>query len=132
MSRDGEEAILYLCAREKFSNRAEYPLPDLILLDLKMPRMDGFELLRWIKNQPELCNIRVIVLTSSTQYDDINRAYQLGANSFLIKPQEFRNFAEDCKLLQKYWLHTDKAPAVSRPRDTTRTKHPESTKAGQR
>src|SRR3954463_2564979 len=66
--RDGEEAILYLCAREKFSNRAEYPLPDLILLDLKMPRMDGFELLRWIKNQPELCNIRVIVLTSSTQY----------------------------------------------------------------
>src|SRR6476660_4981631 len=63
--RDGEEAMAYLTGEGRFSNRAEYPLPDLILLDLKMPRVDGFELVKWIRRQPGFANIPVVVLTSS-------------------------------------------------------------------
>src|SRR5258705_8683596 len=80
--RDGEEAIAYLSGEGKYSNRAEYPLPDLLLLDLKMPRIDGFEVLKWIREQPGLSALRVVVLTSSEDIRDVNVAYRLGANSF--------------------------------------------------
>src|SRR5437660_5264305 len=89
---NGEEAIWYLKGEGKYANRAEYPLPDLVLLDLKMPRVDGFEVLRWIRQQPGLSSVRVVVLTSSDQMRDVNEAYQLGANSFLVKPLEFERF----------------------------------------
>src|SRR5437879_6114874 len=84
--RDGEEAIAYLKGEGKFANRGEYPLPELLLLDLKMPRIDGFEVLRWIRQQPGLNALRVVVLTSSEDIRDVNQAYRLGANSFLVKP----------------------------------------------
>src|SRR2546429_5508391 len=84
--RDGEEVIAYLNGEGKFANRAEYPLPELLLLDLKMPRIDGFEVLRWLRQQPGLATLRVVVLTSSKEMRDLNLAYQLGANSFLVKP----------------------------------------------
>src|SRR6476619_4385714 len=84
--RDGEQAIAYLSGTGPYSNRAEYPLPWLILLDLKMPRVDGFEVLKWIRSQPELRRLIVVVLTSSEQLKDVNRAYELGANSFMVKP----------------------------------------------
>src|SRR5690349_8172627 len=99
--RNGEDAIMYLSSEGKYANRDEYPLPDLVLLDLKLPGIDGFEILQWIRRQPNLRQLRVIVLTSSEQYRDINRAYELGANSFLIKPNEFEHFHEVSKLLQK-------------------------------
>src|SRR6266850_4379035 len=83
--RDGEELVAYLKGEGKYANRAEYPLPDLLLLDLKMPRMDGFQVLEWIRQQPGLSNLRVVVLTSSENMRDVNRAYQLGANSFMVK-----------------------------------------------
>jgi len=66
-------------------------LPTVLLLDLKMPRADGFDVLRWIQTQPSLSSLIVIVLTSSEDMRDVNRAYQLGANSFLVKPMEFEN-----------------------------------------
>src|SRR6267142_5023471 len=113
--RDGEEAISYLAGERKFSNRAEYPLPWLILLDLKMPRVDGFEVLKWIRKQPGFNRIVVIVLTSSEQIRDVNRAYQLGANSFMVKPMDFENSIEIAKFLNDYWLRMDKAPPISRP-----------------
>src|SRR5438105_2858307 len=84
--RDGEEALAYLKGEGKYGNRREYPLPELLLLDLKMPRMDGFEVLRWVRSQPDLRLLRVVVLTSSEDVRDVNLAYQLGANSFLVKP----------------------------------------------
>src|SRR5438046_1544463 len=90
--RDGEEAIEYLKGEGRYSNRAEYPLPSLMLLDLKMPRTDGFEVLKWIREQPDLRGLRVIVLTTSDHIRDANLAYQLGANSFLVKPFEFETF----------------------------------------
>src|SRR5437879_3731742 len=80
----GAEAQHYLNGQRKYQNRDEYPLPDLVLLDLKMPGMDGFELLQWIREQPGLNLVRVVVLTSSDEIKDVNRAYELGGNSFLM------------------------------------------------
>jgi CheY-like chemotaxis protein len=112
--RNGEEAIAYLKGEGQFANREEYPLPDLLLLDLKMPRMDGFDVLEWLKATPSLASLRVIVLTSSENLHDVNRAYQLGANSFLVKPLEFHNFIAVSKTLGKYWLGLDRPPEISR------------------
>lgn len=84
--RDGEEAIHYLEGSGKYTNRDEYPLPDLFLLDLKMPRANGFDVLRWVRSQPSLSTLRIIVLTSSDDLYDIHEAYRLGASSYLVKP----------------------------------------------
>ena len=113
--RSGEDAIAYLRGTGRFSNRDEFPLPGVILLDLKMAGMDGFDVLRWIRSQPHLKPIRVVVLTSSSEIRDVNLAYQLGANSFLVKPVDFEDFVRVTQALQGYWLWTDKAPEVSRP-----------------
>src|SRR5882762_10353741 len=77
--RDGAEAMAYLKGEGKYANRAEFPLPELLLLDLKMPRVDGFDVLRWIRQQPGLSTLRVVVLTSSEDIRDVNVAYRLGA-----------------------------------------------------
>ena len=113
--RDGEEAVEYLEGIGKYSNRAEYPLPDLLLLDLKMPKMDGMEVLRWLRNQPELKALRVVVLTSSEDIYDVNRAYELGANSFLVKPLEFINYPALVRTLNTFWLKESQTPKVERP-----------------
>jgi CheY-like chemotaxis protein len=119
--RDGEEAISYLSGTGKYSNRAEYPLPDLLLLDLKMPRVDGFEVLKWVRQQPGFSALRVVVLTASDQIRDVNTAYRLGANSFLVKPTDFENVVEMAKTLRSYWLQMSKAPDISRvPQTRTR------------
>lgn len=89
--RDGDSAIRYLVGTGIYADRQKYPLPELVLLDLRMPGMNGFELLRWIRNQPEFRKLRVVVLTSSHEIGDVNEAYRLGANSFLVKPLEFQN-----------------------------------------
>lgn len=113
--RSGEDAIAYLEGVGRFSNRAEFPLPAIILLDLKLTGVDGFDVLRWIRQQPALRAIRVVVLTSSNAIRDVNLAYQLGANSFLVKPVDFEDFVSVTQALQGYWVWTDKAPEVSRP-----------------
>jgi CheY-like chemotaxis protein len=120
--RDGEEAVEYLSGTGKYSNRDEYPLPGLILLDLKMPRMDGFQLIEWIRGQPGLNGIVVLVLTSSDRLRDVNRAYALGANSFLVKPIDFEQFVNLGNLLRKYWIKTVRFPASSRPPLKSRNK----------
>ena len=116
--QDGEEAIAYFKGEGAFSNRAEYPLPDLLLLDLNMPRVNGFEVLTWIRQQPGLSALRVLVLTSSDHMRDVNQAYRLGANSFLIKPHDFEDFVHLSKLMQ-FWLRVSRTPDVSRPPPTT-------------
>lgn len=112
---NGEEAINYLKGTGKYANRAEYPLPDLLLLDLKMPRVDGFQVLEWIRQQPGLKGLRILVLTSSDQIRDANKAYQLGANSFLVKPLDFENVIELSRLIWNFWLVASKTPESFRP-----------------
>jgi len=104
---DGEEAIAYLKGEWPYADRNKHPLPVLILLDLKMPRKDGFEVLQWVRQQPDLCALCVIVLTSSDQIWDVNTAYALGANSFLVKPLDFQNFIELARVLNDFWLKTN-------------------------
>src|SRR6478735_3725204 len=112
--RSGEEAVAYLSGEGKYSNRAEYPLPVLVLLDLKMPGMDGFELLKWIREQDGIRGLPVVVLTSSSEIRDVNRAYQLGANSFFVKELDFQGTVDLSKLLQNYWLTKTVLPESSR------------------
>src|SRR5437660_10715035 len=86
-----------------------------VLLDLKLPGMDGFEVLSWIRRQEGLRALPVVVLTSSTDLSDVNRAYQFGANSFFVKELEFQNSVELSRLLQNYWLAKVRTPQTSRP-----------------
>ena len=111
---NGQEAISYLKGEGKYSNRDEYPLPDLFLLDIKMPRMNGFEVLKWVRSQPGLAALRILVLTSSEDFRDVNEAYLLGANSFLVKPLDFQDFTSLSRLINDFWLHASKAPEVFR------------------
>ena len=113
--RSGEEAVQYLAGEGNYRNREEYPLPELVLLDLKMTGLDGFDVLKWIREQPALKGLRVVVLTSSDRVYDVNQAYALGANSFLVKPSGFENFSELIQSMSGYWLWTSKAPELNRP-----------------
>ncbi|HEV2209189.1 MAG TPA: response regulator [Verrucomicrobiae bacterium] len=125
VAQSGEEAVEYLTGTGRYQNRVEFPLPSLVLLDLKMPGMDGFDVLTWIRQDPNLRSLRVVVLTSSTEMRDVNRAYQLGANSFLVKPVDFERFVEISNALHGYWLWMDKPPEVCRaPRRTEATRKP--------
>ena len=112
---DGDQAIAYLKGEGRYANRAEFPLPSLLLLDLKMPNKNGFEVLEWVRRQPTLKALRVIVLTTSGASRDINRAYQLGANSFLTKPMNFRDLVELTHWVKGYWLHYSQEPEIKRP-----------------
>jgi len=116
VARDGQEAIDYFDGVGRYRSRKEYPLPWLVLLDLKMPRVDGFEVLKWIRAREEYRSIVVVVLTASDQIRDVNQAYRVGANSFLVKPVDFENTANLIKLIHEYWLHHNRfAEAARKP-----------------
>lgn len=110
--RDGEEAISYLGGEGPFGDRVKYPLPYLMLLDLKMPRKNGFEVMAWLREQPGLKRLPLVVLTSSREDPDINRAYELGANTYLVKPVNFEGLVEMIKALKLYWLILAEKPDV--------------------
>ena len=111
--RDGEEAVAYLKGSGKFSNRSEYPLPSLLLLDLKMPRIDGFEVLKWIRQESPWKTLVVIVLTSSTSESDMNQAYSLGANAYIIKPSDATKLREFAQLVKQFWLGWNQWPPMT-------------------
>ncbi len=102
--KDGEEAIAWLHGDGLYADREKFPLPCLILVDLKMPRKNGFEVLSWLRGQAGLKRIPVIVLTSSREDSDVNHAYELGANTYLVKPVQFEGLAEIIKMLAIFWL----------------------------
>lgn len=100
---NGEEAIDYLSGADSYRDRAHFPEPDLVIMDLKMPRKGGFEVLEWFRNLQEGALIPVIVLTASSRESDIQRAYSLGASSYFIKPTSFDEFRGMIKAVYDYW-----------------------------
>ncbi len=110
---DGDEAIAYLKGADKFADRTRYPMPQLVLLDLKMPRVNGFDVLAWARKEPPFSKLPIVVLTSSNHELDIKRAYDLGANSYLVKPVGFEPLVDMVKTIHGYWLHFNEKPAAS-------------------
>jgi CheY-like chemotaxis protein len=110
---DGDKAVAYLSGAEGYADREKFPLPTLILLDLKMPRKSGLEVLAWIRGQANLRRLVVVIFTSSKHDEDLNRAYDLGANSYLVKPVGFDMLVDLVKLLHQYWLTlNERSPGV--------------------
>jgi CheY-like chemotaxis protein len=107
---DGVEAINYFEGRNEFADRRRFPLPELFLLDLKMPRKDGFDVLDWLSRNPAFRSIVVIVLSSSKQDQDVSRAYELGANSFLAKPNDSVGLASMTKSIVDFWFRWSHCP----------------------
>ena len=105
---DGHEVIHYLSGDGKFADRNRYPLPRLVLLDLHMPGLTGFDVLEWIRRTPSVATIPVLVLTSSTIPADIERASELGANGYLVKPGTPDELVTMTKALRDYWLTQDR------------------------
>lgn len=92
--KDGDQAIAYLKGEGRYANRSLHPYPVLLLLDLKMPRVSGFQVLAWARQHPNHKFLPIVVLTNSEEIKDINRAYELGANSFLVKPVNMQEFID--------------------------------------
>jgi CheY-like chemotaxis protein len=113
--RDGEEAINYLAGHGRYSNRELYPIPALFLLDLTLPVTDGFEVLRWVRNRPELKDLPVVVLTASDRIRDVNQAYRLGAYSFLVKSLDFQDAVALAQSISDYWLKVKKHSPAKMP-----------------
>jgi len=109
-ARDGQEVIDYLEGKPPFENPVKYPLPNLVLLDLRLPRVDGFQVLEWLRAQPGLCRILVVVFSGSSNPEDISRAYALGANSYVVKPQDAGELVGVVERLQNYWLKINTVP----------------------
>lgn len=110
VARDGAEALEYLFCEGAFANREIADIPELVLLDLKLPKVDGIEVLRRIKEDPRTRMIPVVVLTSSKEQSDVVETYQLGVNSYIVKPVDFEGFFEAVRKLGLYWLLLNHPP----------------------
>ncbi len=104
VARGGQAGLDYLFGRDNFADRETCPVPDLILLDLKMPVVDGHEVLRQIKQAEQLKRIPVLILSSSTEENDVIMSYEHGANSYLVKPASFEGFLKVVEKIVVYWL----------------------------
>ena len=103
---DGAQAMAYLAGQEPFSDRVLYPLPLLLLLDIKMPQMSGLEVLAWKSSQPELRELPTVILTTSQHLRDMEEAYRLGAKAYLVKPSTFEGLVDQVKKLHAEWLRS--------------------------
>ena len=108
--KDGEELLDYLHRRGHFRHLESWVRPSLILLDLNMPKKDGREALKEIKNDPKFCHIPIVILTTSKAEEDICRTYELGANSYVTKPVSFESLVQMMETLGQYWLETVELP----------------------
>ncbi len=119
---DGEEALEYLRRQGRYPGPDSAPRPDLILLDLNMPKMNGSEVLSSLRQDPDLSRIPVVVLTTSEQEADIRRSYDLGCNSFIHKPIDIERFGETIRKLSDYWFETVRLPTKDGSGDVTQVK----------
>lgn len=113
---DGEHAIAYLKGEGRYADRSTHPVPRLILLDLKLPRCSGLEVLEWIRTEQAWRGVPVVVMTSSKERTDVRRAYAAGANSYLVKPSSLTRLIELAAAFRDYWLvHNEASPASADP-----------------
>ncbi|MBK1721326.1 response regulator [Thiocystis violacea] len=115
VAENGRKALDYLFGVGHYADRDRFPLPDLILLDLKMPGIDGFEVLRQIKEAPLVKRIPTVILTSSREEGDRVFSYDSGANSYLVKPVSFAGFVEVVREIANYWLTLNAGPPLTAP-----------------
>jgi CheY-like chemotaxis protein len=115
---DGQEAIDYLSGRGRFGNRTEYPLPTVVLLDLNLPTVSGFQVLTWIRTQPQFRQLPVVIFSSSARPEDKSRAKELGADDYLEKPGSGLEFGIALQALNQKWIAPalDSRTAASQPR----------------
>jgi CheY-like chemotaxis protein len=107
VARDGQEAIDYLSGNEPFSDRVKFPLPNLLIMDIRMPNMDGFHLLVWLRTHPQCAVIPTIILAGSDRPEDVKKAYQLGANSYITKPSQLDELIDLLRVIYAYWHHCE-------------------------
>lgn len=114
--KDGQEAVDYLAGEGAFANRQEFPFPNVLLVDLKMPGMSGFEVLEWLRSHPACKVIPTIIFSSSSMDSDIHRAYVLGANAYMVKPATSGELVDLIQLLYQFWsrCHTPAPPVGER------------------
>jgi CheY-like chemotaxis protein len=119
VAEDGQEALDYLFAAGKHTGRDKRIIPGLVLLDLKLPGVDGLEVLRQIRADPRTSHLPVVILTTSNEKQDVAQSYDLGANSYIRKPVDFTQFAQAVALLGSYWLVLNQPPP---PKDASEVK----------
>jgi len=107
---DGVEAMSYLLGRGKYADRETYPEPNILLIDINMPRVNGLELMSWLRTQPDLEHLVVIALSGSAEQDEIDRAYQMGANSYLLKPVSATELERVIDAFYRYWVDANCLP----------------------
>ena len=117
--RDGQAAIQYLSGEGDYAERTRYPIPFMVLLDLRLPKLSGFEVIAWMRDQPQLANLVVVVLTASDHVPDVTKARDLGANSYLVKPGNFEELVEMVKRIKGRWLLLDRLPESTVSREST-------------
>lgn len=108
---DGQKAIHYLAGSGEFEDRSKFPQPVLVLLDIKLPFASGFDVLRWVREESACPNLPVIMLTSSNQERDVEEAYALGANAYLMKPSQGDECLEIARAIKRFWLDANILPA---------------------
>jgi two-component system response regulator len=109
--RDGRQAIAYLNGDGEYADRQQYPLPGLVLLDLRLPYIPGLAILKWLRQQPAFARTTVLVLSSSDQDSDVEAAYRLGANAYIVKPPLVSELERIVRLIKQYWLDSESPPA---------------------
>lgn len=109
---DGDSAVAYLAGDGTFSDRSRYPLPHIILLDIKLPRRSGLEVLQWVRQQPGLCRVPVIMLTSSRHSKDVNRAYEKGVSAYFSKPETMKELTDLLGALKDVWTRWFEFPSL--------------------
>jgi CheY-like chemotaxis protein len=113
MVENGGEALAYLTGTGVYGDRTQFPKPDLMVLDINMPSMTGFEVLKWVRGQSSWCTQPVAMFSTSSQQADIRKAYELGANSYLLKPGNMDGRFEIVKMIEAYWLNLNRTAATA-------------------
>ena len=115
---DGQKAIDYLSCKAPYVDRQQYPIPCLVILDLKLPKVHGLDVLKWIRAHEDFKGIVVVILSSSPLRNDVDIAYDMGANSFLVKPLTSDEMTHIARLIKEYWLEANEFPSVCEIKDS--------------